>query len=152
MIFFSGVRLSSPLIKMKRVPKIVSRMHVDCYISTHCLDNLFIKYERFIDCMICVMKKSCVLHIRKERCGKNCVADLRIRFCYIVASLNFLNPKFQLSRCCLLNLVGNLEGRFCRAWVYKFFTCDIRHICLLACTCINLSSAIYMEGDIKDID
>ena len=39
--FLSGVRLSSPLIKMKRVPKIVSRMHVDCYISTHCLDNLF---------------------------------------------------------------------------------------------------------------
>ena len=85
----------------------------------------------------------------KRKVWKSCVADLRIRFRYIVTPLNFLNPKFQLSRCCLLDLVGNLEGRFCRAWVYKLFTCDIRHICLIGSTCINLSSTIYIGGILK---
>ena len=85
------------------------------------------KYERFIDCMICVMKKLCFAYT-KRKVWKSCVAGLRIRFRYVVTPLNFLNQKFQLSRCCLLDLVRNLEGRFCRAWVYKHFTCDIRYM------------------------
>ena len=69
------------------------------------------KYERLIDCMICVMKKLCFAYT-KRKVWKSCVADLRIRLRYIITPLNFLNPKFQLPRCCLLDLVGNLEGRF----------------------------------------
>ena len=80
------------------------------------------KHERFIDCIICVMKKA-VFRLYEKKVWKRCVADLRIRFRYIVTPLNFLNPKFQLSRCCLLDLVGNLEGMFCRTCnlVYKLF-------------------------------
>ena len=105
------------------------------------------KYERLIDCMICVMKKLCFAYT-KRKVWNSCVADLDIRFRYIVTPLNFLNPKFQLSRCCLLDLVGNLEGRFYRAWVYKLFTCDIRHY-MFDCLYLYKSFISHLGGILK---
>ena len=97
------------------------------------------------------MKKA-VFRIYEKIVWKSCVADLRSRFRYIVTPLNFLNPKFQLSRCCLLDLVGNLEGRFCRAWVNKLFTCNIRHIYMFDWLYMYKSFISHLGGNIKDTD